>query len=274
MLTTVPWPSRLLIATLPPWRVTTTRTSASPMPVPGRLRAARPRASSCQTCPISSAGMPVPVSATSSSSQWSSSLARTSTVSPGTENFTALEIRFWMAMNSRSRSPSTCGRGHGACGTDSRRTRSRAPGISAAASATSYSRPGRSTGAVSICWVSRSASLRRSLTRRVIRSACADTLARAADRPWAAQEPAAAPACSMFASPARMAVSGFFSSWSSRMRKRSRSCVAVAAVCCTAAAVAAAAAMTARRRIMTTTARTPVPNSPASPASRLGDTIA
>jgi hypothetical protein len=74
----------------------------------------------------------------------------------------------------------------------------------------------------------------------------------------------------MFASPARMAVSGFFSSWSSRIRKRSRSCVAAAAACCT----AAAAAMTARRRITTTTARTPVPSSPASPASRLGDTIA
>jgi hypothetical protein len=117
MLTTVPWPSRLRIATRPSCRAAMTRTSASPMPVPGRLRAARPRASSCQTCPISSAGMPAPVSATSRSSPSSSSLARTSTVSPGAENLTALATRFWSAMNSRSRSPSMSGSGHGARGT-------------------------------------------------------------------------------------------------------------------------------------------------------------
>ena len=103
------------------------------------------------------------------------------------------------------------GSGHGARGTVTLIVRWLAPGISAAASATSCSRPGRSTSAVSISWVSRSASLRRSLTSRVIRSACADTLARAAEVPSAAAAPASG-SWSMFASPARMAVSGFFSS--------------------------------------------------------------
>ena len=107
--TVVPTSSTDSMPSVPPWRSTIVCTMRSPSPVPAisdrvalearKKREPRPSRSA--------AGMPMPSSTTSSIASRPTGATRTSTTSPGSENFTALETRLVSARKSWVRSPST-----------------------------------------------------------------------------------------------------------------------------------------------------------------------
>ena len=181
----------------------TRRTSGRPNPAPERPAAFDPRASSAHTLWRSASGIPIPVSATSMLTLFSDWLARTSMLSPSPEYFTALNTTFWMAEYSRSASPTTRGSGHGAVGNTRVKLRA-SPTLERAASTASRAASSKSTSSRSMGAEDRSASLRRSVTSTPIRRAWAATSADASSSPGAVA--------------ARIAVRGFFNSWSRRAR--------------------------------------------------------
>ena len=200
----------------------TRRTSGRPSPDPERPAAFDPRASSAHTLWRSDTGIPIPVSATSMLTLLSDWLARTSMLSPSLEYFTALNTTFWMAEYSRSASPTTRGSGHGAVGNTRVKLRE-SPTLERAASTASRAASSKSTNSRSRGADDRSASLRRSVTSTPIRRACAATSADASSSPGAVA--------------ARIAVRGFFNSWS----RRARNCL------CSRSRRASASAIPARR---------------------------
>ena len=93
----VPTPRRELICAVPPWRATIVATSARPRPLPGCPPELLARLSSSQTAPTSSAGMPIPVSATSTVTVPWPSEPRISMTDSAPEYFAAFETRLYTA---------------------------------------------------------------------------------------------------------------------------------------------------------------------------------
>ena len=201
------------------------------MPEPATCRTREPRCSSSHTTCCSSTGMPVPVSATSTTTQrclsMTCSFARSSTVSVSDEYLIALPSRLRIADSSRSSSPSTSGSFHGARATVATIMRSSAPGAVRASSTAWWTSTSMSTRWKSIARDSTSASFRRSASRRATRRADVSIWrAAAVMMPWSGTSSSAA--LRTVATDVRRAVRGFLSSWSRRMSIRLRRCIASA----------------------------------------------
>ena len=217
-------PSGSRASTVPPCRSRPPGPAPAPARCRRRLRALGLRYSSSQMCGRSSAGMPGPVSATSTTTVPAASRARTSIRSPGAVYLIALSTRLPTASASRSAVPAAPGQRPGrprqveADAAIGRAGCSRAMSIASSSSAATSTGRRSSSAALDVG----------DLAQVGGQPAQPHHLRLDAGRPASRSAPAAV--ARRWPAAARIAVSGFFSSWSSRESSSRRSSAPAAAL--------------------------------------------